>query len=77
MSLPEGTRLVVRRGDPTDEETVAVLLALDTVARVDAAAAERARPKRPPAWVRAVRQESVGGRNAGSPTDLGGWPGRG
>jgi hypothetical protein len=71
--LPDGTRMVVRAGAPTDDEVLTVLLAIDAATRADAAAAEAARPRRAPAWQRAARQEAVGGGAAASPTDLAGW----
>jgi hypothetical protein len=73
QGLPHGTRMVVRSGTPTDDEALAVLFALDVAARADQAAAAAARPTTAPAWRRAARQESVGGRAAASPSDLEGW----
>jgi hypothetical protein len=67
--LADGTRAVVRSGSPSPEELVAILTALDAATRAD-----RDVPAPPrPAWVRAARQESMGGRAAASPSDLGGW----
>jgi hypothetical protein len=73
--LPDGTRLVVTAGDPTAVESLAVLLALDAARRADAPAAPAA-PARRAAWVRAARQEGVGGPPAATSSDLGAW-GRG
>jgi hypothetical protein len=67
--LPDGTRMVVRSGAPTPDELVAVLTALDAATRADRPPLRVERP----AWTRAARQESMGGRSAASPSDLGGW----
>lgn len=70
QGLPDTTRMVVRTGAPTDEETVAILLALDAATRADAPAPT---PSRRPAWVAAARQEGVGGGPTATRTDLGRW----
>jgi hypothetical protein len=67
--LPSGTRVVVTAGDPTHEEVLAVLLALDQATSADA---DVPAPP-PPAWLRAARQEAVGGPAAATPADLRGW----
>jgi hypothetical protein len=67
--LADGTRLVVRAGSPTAEETVAIITAIDAATRADR---DVPAPRRP-AWLLAGRQESMGGRAAASPSDLGGW----
>jgi Xaa-Pro aminopeptidase len=64
--LADGTRVLVA-GDPTEEETAAVLVALDAARRADAAARTR-RPRA--AWLRAARREAIGGRLVASPADL-------
>lgn len=66
VGLGDGTRLVVRSGNPTADDIEALVAALDTAQRADAAAA----PLRRPAWLRAARIESVGGRPVASPGDL-------
>lgn len=65
----DGTRMVVTHGAPTDEESVAILLALDAARRADAPTMAPSRP----AWVSAARREGVGGSAAATPSDLGGW----
>ena len=64
--LPDGTRLALR-GRPDEAEAAAVIAAVDAARQADARAAT---PKRTPAWQRAARRESVGGKLVADPGDL-------
>jgi hypothetical protein len=64
----EHADVVVTAGNPTPEETAAVVVALDTVRRADRAA--RARRPLAPAWQRAAHIEGVGGGAVASPSVL-------
>jgi hypothetical protein len=66
--LADGTRVRIVRGSPSDQEAVAVLLALDAARRAGDGAAAR-RPARP-GWRRAARLEGVGGPRVLAARDL-------
>ncbi len=62
--LRDGTRLVIS-GNPSPEETAAVVVALDRALERD-----DPRSQRRPGWQEAARREAVGGPLVRSPTDL-------
>ena len=57
MTLADGTRLRILRGDATAEQVAALLVALDHAAT----APKTARPALERAWQRAARLEGLGG----------------
>lgn len=64
MSLVSGTRIEVRRGNPTAEEVVAILLASDQAAPAGVPTAPGS-----PGWQRAARLEGLGGAPLSSAND--------
>lgn len=60
-------RVRIIRGDPTPEEVAAVVTAISRAQDEDA---ERRLVPVVPAWLRAARQESIGGDVAAAPADL-------
>lgn len=64
MTVPEGARLRIVRGNPTAEEIVAVLLALGQTATTRVKAPAGQRP-----WQRAARLEGLGGAPLASAGD--------
>lgn len=80
-ALRDGTRLVVRAGQPTADEIAALIAAVDTARDGSAQGGEQRRAGRPSAWQRAARLEAAGAGRLATPADLEresrpqpGWP---
>lgn len=61
---------ITLRGNPTPEETAAVVVALQALAAANAAAVAAAGSRRRPGWIEAARFEALGHPPIAAPSEL-------